>query len=471
MPNNQDFFSPEYMDERLERSTFSRTSGDRAPVDAPTLLVHNLHTLYGNEGAENRRSLQHVWERLAQENTHRQNGTFRAEREAEGRLYALKPHAETIPLIRKVRHERKGKPNPVLTALAALLFLTIMVGSLLALVHFTRLQPSLSATSTPTPSLSTPRPIPGYPYPTPGNTVSVSQPSPAGFSGLTWSPDSKQVAASTQGKVWIWGSLANGQPLIFDPSADNGSVVLAWSPGAPRLAVGSNQVQLIDPGNGVEISHYPALSSFSAGNSAARVTALAWSPDGTRLAVATHDPVSGNTVHIWIVKTGTLVYTFTHQRSGAAITAVSWSSDGRFIASANAQSVQAWNVVSGVVQFQQTVSAATNVAWSPGANNAGWLAFANGSTTGVWDIWSRKMVSSYPDTAGGVLAWAPNGQYLASASGSAVVIWDANIGAHLYTYTGDTHPVDALAWSQDGNYLASGESSPSGANVVRIWSA
>lgn len=466
MPDNQDFFSPEYMDEHLERATSSRASIDLTPVDPAKLLVRDLHTFYSDAGDAHKRSLQRVWERLAVENAQRQQ----AERATEARLYALQPlqpRAKIASSAKPTRSRQKRQANVVLTVLAALLFLVLMVGSLLTIVHFTRSQFGTPppATSTPVPSQATPTPIPGYAYPTPGKTASISQPSPAGFSGLTWSQDSKQVAASTQGKVWIWSALANGQPLIFDPQAGDKPVVLAWSPAAPRLAVGSKQVQVIDPGNGMVIFSDPALSSDAEYDGVARVTALAWSPDGTRLAVATHDPTSGNTVRIWEANTGRRLYTFTGQRTGAAISSISWSSDGRYIASVNGLSVQAWDVTNGVVPWQRTISAATNVAWSPGATNAGDLAFADGNQTEVWNIWANTLVSSAPDTAGGVLAWSPDGHDLASASGSTAVIWDVNSGTRLYTYTGHTHPITALAWSQDGNYLASSE------QVVRVWRA
>ncbi len=468
MPDKQNFFSSEYMDEHLERPLFTRASNDAASMDRDILLVHDLRALYDVEGTENNHSLQRVWERLAEEQMQRQSGTFHTA----GRLHALKQREETAPVARSVR--RKRASSPFFTALAALLFLTIMVGSLLALVHFTRTSsgaPPVVA-GTPTPGQDTSTPGPDYAYPAPGDTLSISSPSPAGFSGLAWSQDSRQVAASTRGKVWIWSAMADGQPLIFDAGAGNSPVALAWSPGAPRLAVGSNRVQVIDPGNGVVKFVYPALSSFTEGNGLARVTALAWSPDGTRLAVATHDPASGNSVRIWSVTAGRLLYTFTHQLPGVAISSVSWSSDGQYLASANGQSVQSWNASSGVVIFQRAIPAPTSIAWSPGADNAGDLAFADGDTTEVWNVWSTTMVSSYAHTAGGVLAWAPDGKYLASASGHAVVIWDASSGARLYTYADHSGPVNTLAWSQDGNYLASGESGgPAGENVVRVWRA
>jgi WD40 repeat protein len=391
-------------------------------------------------------------------------------------LRLLKPQGEAVPA--PIKRRRMRIPGRGLPAVAAILFLVVMVGSLLAIVHLTRQAPTgpnlAGSTSTTQPGQWTP--IPGYPYPTPGSTTSISPASSDGFSTLTWSPDSQQVATSTQGKVWIWGATSSAPPFVFDPQAGSGPVVLAWSPGAPRLAVGSNQAQVIDPGNGVVKFSYPALASNLVGNGAARVTALAWSPDGMLLAVAGHDPVAGNEVSIWDVnKGGQPLYTFTGQRAGDAISSLSWSSDGRYVASANGQSVQAWDAHHGTVIFQHALTAPTDVVWSPGASNAGDLAFVSNGSTQVWYVWNLlpagSLVSSYPDTPNGALSWSPDGHYLATASGRNVIIYNATTGVHLYTYSGNTHDVHALAWSPDGNSIASGESGPAGLNYVRIWSA
>lgn len=473
MPHNQDFFSPDAIDEHVERPTFPPISQQTTPIESSIRLVHDLHTLYSREEAAQKQSLQRVWERLEAAYTHRHDEV--PVQVTPSRLYALQP---PTPVMRKALSARPSKPKPILTVLAALIFLGMMIGSLLALVHFTQSQLGAHpiATSTPTLQLGTPTPIPGYAYPLPGKTVSISQPSSAGFIELTWSQDSKQVAACTQGQVWIWEVDNSTQPLVFDPKAGNGPVVVAWSPGAPLLAVGTNQVQMINPSGNVLSFHYPALASDSTKHSAARVTALAWSPDGRLLAVAGHDPVLGNEVNIWDVnKGGQPLYTFTGQQAGNAINSLSWSSDGRYVASANGQSVQAWDRHTGEVIFQHTLTGTTDVEWSPGATNAGNLAFVSNGSTQVWNVWGTLpvgiLVSSYPNTPNGVLAWSPDGHDLASASGSTIVIWNVNTGALLYTYTGHMHPVDTLAWSQDGNYMASGENSSSGTNSVRVWMA
>jgi len=476
MYDKEDFFSPEWVDEHLELSLLQRGAGNNPlqshEADPNLLLVQDLRYFYGAEGTENVRSLQRVWERVAQQRMGEQTPGLARSQEGGAHLRLLKPQGEAVPA--PVKRRRMRIPGRGLPAVAAILFLVVMVSSLLAIVHLTRQAPTspnlAGSTSTPQPGQWTP--VPGYPYPTPGRTTSISPASSDGFSALSWSPDSQQVAASTQGKVWIWGATSSAQPFVFDPQTGSGPVVLAWSPGAPRLAVGSSRVQVIDPGNGVVKFTDPALASDPAGDGAARVTALAWSPDGTRLAVAAHDPVVGNVVNIWNVQIGRQPgYIFTGQSAGEAISSLSWSSDGRYVASANGQSVQMWDAHNGTVFFQHALNAATDVAWSPGASNAGDLAFVNDGSTQVWNVWTGTLVSSYPGTPNGALTWSPDGHYLATASGRNVIIYNATTGVHLYTYSGDANTVSSLAWSPDGNSLVSCESSSAGPNYARVWSA
>jgi WD40 repeat protein len=63
------------------------------------------------------------------------------------------------------------------------------------------------------------------------------------------------------------------------------------------------------------------------------------------------------------------------------------------------------------------------------------------------------------------LAVAPDGSWLASASGGDVWIWDPVTGATRHILTGHTHGVGALAVARDGSWLASaGED-----GAVRVW--
>lgn len=474
MQNKEDFFAPDVVDEQLELSLLQRNVAnyrDMTEADPNLLLIYDLRYLYGAEGTENVRSLRRVWERLARQRTGEQAALPYAPPETERRLHLLDPSTKKMPgKIWRV-HSR------TLAALAAMLFLVIVVGSLFTIVHLTRsvqADGNTATASTPTQSTTTiqPTPIPGYPYPAPGKNIAHSPPSADNFYALAWSPDGKRLATSTQGNIWIW-DLARGQYRALIKASPAGSNVkaLAWSPDGRYLAVGSNPIQVVDPVSGNVLWSYSADYPYlSVAGQNTLVTALSWSPDGSMLATATQHTDAQCFVNVWNIRAGTAAFTYKGQGSPSGISSLSWSDDSRYVASTDARSVQAWDVRNGYNIFQRPLTAASEVAWSP---DAGLLAFVSNNTTQVWNVWQPNggLVSSYPGTANGVLAWSPNGRYIATASGSRVILYDASSGTGLYTYTGNAHDVRLLLWSPDGSTLASGEGGVTGDNFVRVWSA
>ena len=66
------------------------------------------------------------------------------------------------------------------------------------------------------------------------------------------------------------------------------------------------------------------------------------------------------------------------------------------------------------------------------------------------------------------VAWSPDGQRIASASGDKMVqVWDASTGTALLTYHGHTSWVNAVAWSPDGQRIASAGWD----DTVQVWDA
>jgi WD40 repeat protein len=483
MHDTEDFFSPEMVDERLELSLLQRHTGtseqDMSGADPNLRLISDLRYLYGAEGTENVRSLQRVWEHLQGHHEREERTVTIPELEPERHLYLLKPEEERpAPPSRSLR-PRRGRNRSLLTVLAALLFLVVIAGSLLTIVHLTReaqANGSATATATPgmTPSLQATL-APDYPYAPPGNPIATSPPSPDAIHTLSWSPDSKQLAFSTQGKIWIWNIASKlYRPLLDASQAGESIKALAWSPDGRYLAVGTNPIQIVDVASGKSIDTYSADYPLSpVAGQTTLVTALAWSHnDGSMLAVATQHTDGTCYVFVWDRWKETGIYTFNGQGSAGGISSISWSGDNKYVASTDAQTVQAWEIHHGDLIFKRKVDDVTNVAWSPGP---GLLAFVNQHTTQIWDVWQGhnnegKLVSSYP-ASNGVLDWSDKGQYLATAEGKTVIIFDVNHGNAIYTYRGNAHYVSTLAWSPDGSSIATGESGTSGSNVIQVWSS
>ena len=173
---------------------------------------------------------------------------------------------------------------------AAVVVLVVLVGSMVAI--FTALQSGKNL-STNTTSRPTPTSTPSHGL---GSTVYTSPASSDDFYAFAWSPDSKQIAASTQSEVMIWDATTGKHPLTYRPNGQGGSVLtLSWSPDGKKLAEGavsSDGVEIIDPVTGTRIRTFSpsiAYQEYGLGISAAvslsggsGVSATAWSRSSRR---------------------------------------------------------------------------------------------------------------------------------------------------------------------------------------------
>lgn len=468
MPNDNDFFSSDQIDERLELLRTRPESEDLAfgNTDPTHALLHDLRHLFRSERAAHNRSLQHVWELLSEQNASQQDQSV-------GPAAGTHLHVLGQPERHGGSARRLGRINRHLTdhrwvALVASLFLCIMVGSLL-LIH--RALPIWGASSPTTPTPVPVSPLSGYAYP--GKSIAALSAVPGNFSAFSWAPDGQHLAIVRGSEVWIW-DLTTGHyavlPGITVPDARFRA--LSWSPTAQNLAVGTNPVQVVDPGSGNAVTSFPVHAFWPAvGNDyQAIITALAWSQDGNYLAVAAQRANNGCVIQIWNPQSPTLLIdSIECDGSQTGVTSLSWSPDGQYIASADGQNVQIWPLSQSESKpsFAWHLHASTDVSWSP--VDPSLVAFVDGGLAQVWNVKSGIPVSRSALSANGVLTWSPDGYYLATASGSQIALWNARTGVHLYTYAGDARYVTGLSWSPAGNYLAAGESS-AGASSMHIWS-
>jgi hypothetical protein len=132
----------------------------------------------------------------------------------------------------------------------------------------------------------------------------------------------------------------------------------------------------------------------------------------------------------------------------------------------------AWHILAGHTQ------PVNSVAFSPDgqllASGSGVPAVMDAGppddTVRLWQVQTGALLRTLEGHTGPVLAvaYAPDGQTLASASGDgAVWLWQVADGAHLRTLEGHTGPVTSVAYAPDGRTLATG----SGDQTVRLWRA
>jgi serine/threonine protein kinase/WD40 repeat protein len=198
------------------------------------------------------------------------------------------------------------------------------------------------------------------------------------------------------------------------------------------------------------------------------VDALAWSPDGTRVASASGD----NTVQIWSATTGEnrLIY----RGHSNVVRAVVWSADGTQVISAS-DDVQVWDAFSGNKIF--TYSGHNNGVYTLARSPDG-KRIASGGGDGTVQVWDATQGNHYVTYSGNgnfnggtvyAVAWAPNGNSIASTDGNQVDVWSVATTNTYFTYNGHSkaNTVETIDWSPDGKRMASGADD----KTVQVWDA
>ena len=207
------------------------------------------------------------------------------------------------------------------------------------------------------------------------------------------------------------------------------------------------------------------------------VYALAWSPDRRRLALGGHD----RTVQVRDTTTGMTVFTY-HGHAGG-VTTLAWSPNGQRIASASLdKTIQVWCAAQSTSASQEVAighkissydghaGMVYALAWAPDGK---YIASASGggtdNTVHVWEAATGRKVFLYRGHSywARAIGWAPDGKRIASGSWREVHIWDSAHGQKISTYRGHDGWIRTLAWAPDGKYIASASED----KTVQVWDA
>ncbi len=487
MEKHGDFPTPEEIDEQIEQ--LAEETHSYSPA---ARLVCDLHATYQPHAAKDAHSLERVWERLA----HHEGQMLSRSDDNNQPIDLLKYRQERSEYMNTTTHSVSswGTLQHRLGIVAAVLFLTLLVGSMIVVLNFAHqgktqtgspshpVAPVLKSTLTATP-INSPQ---GqgktlYSYHTVDNIYSLS-----------WSPDSERIAMGTDTVVREWDATTGKHVFTYNPNPNGGPSILsvAWSPNGQRIAEGSGTAEIYNAKTGHVYITFPSSGQLSAvqpstssaylsshaattllsGGSA--IYSTAWSPDGKYM-VSALDGGYGNIVDVWDASTGKIITTY-HGHTDY-VTQVAWSPDGKYIASSSLDgTVQIWIASTGqtITTYKGHTSYVNAVAWSPNGQLV--ASASDDGTVQIWNPMTGQTVLTYRGHTGGVdaLAWSPDGTRIASGGADTTVqIWNATTGKILYTYRGHKTYVRTLAWSPNGKYIISAEDSELGGGTVKVWVA
>ena len=334
-----------------------------------------------------------------------------------------------------------------------------------------------------------------------------------GIDALAWSPDGKYIALAkstetvpvsdlTNTEVGTYGLQiwdADGSRVRLSHQTDTAIWSLSWSPDSKWLAAPvGNRVQILAGPNAGGKDGAPPVAQIAGVTSSPEDTATnyrgvaAWSPDGTRLAFSQFISTTATGVlSLWDFSRHKVLWQTTQQ--GNWYWTLSWSPDGQRLALGSQLEPRWIGVVDASngqaildlgqeqeVQPHEVVS----VVWSPDGRfiATGYTLTGDGSRgkVSIQDARTGREVMAYvvegiSDNGPTItmVAWSPDSRYLAAIGDSIgrISVWDLTTDALAFAYppgpgTGvHTLPVHVLAWSPDGKHLVSAVDG----TYIRIW--
>ncbi|MBE9204727.1 WD40 repeat domain-containing protein [Synechocystis salina LEGE 06099] len=193
------------------------------------------------------------------------------------------------------------------------------------------------------------------------------------------------------------------------------------------------------------------------------VTAIAWSPNGSFLAVAS---AAGEVVLLTLQEKTVLTL---REKQGFSVDAIAFSADGQFLATGGQDgTVRIWQMgKDGAVLLTELENKRVWVdclRWHPRRPE---LAFAPGKYTQIWDGGPQTVVATINFAKSSVLdmAWEPSGNFLVLAGNQSLKVWKTKAwddDPHIWDINGAS---EMIAFSPNGQYLASGNND----RTLLVW--
>lgn len=291
---------------------------------------------------------------------------------------------------------------------------------------------------------------------------------------VAWSPDSRRIASTSDGKVQIWNTDGSGQSFTYTGHASP-VLAVAWSPDGRQIASASDDgsVHVWNSAGGGPSFIYSEYTAFVNNGSlfssrSPFVQALEWSPESKRIVSIFSD----ETILIWHAGSYWRL-PFAYRHHTGVISSVAWSPDGTRILSASYDgALHIWNAESGeqISIYKNQTVAVLSVAWSPDSTRFA-AAFRDGKVlVGNADGSGKAFIYQGHQNTVLAIAWSPDGARIASASQDGTVqVWNIDGSGQPFTYTRHGDVVSSVAWSPDGRRIVS--ASRAKEDAVHVWNA
>ncbi len=186
---------------------------------------------------------------------------------------------------------------------------------------------------------------------------------------------------------------------------------------------------------------------------------VGYQSNGTLLAAVS----ASGPIHVLRSRDGTAECTFEGCSSGT--TGIAWSPESDLLASIGKDAVlRVWNVASKKLAWSGEATApwAERVAWS---GDGQILAVAAGKFVRLWDRQGNELKIFGPHSSTVLdIAWKPESHQIAATSYGCVTLWNADLPEPTRTYRWRGSSL-VLAWSPDGRFLATGDQDA----TVHFW--
>lgn len=275
-------------------------------------------------------------------------------------------------------------------------------------------------------------------------------------SAVSFSPDGSRLASAAEDRVILVWDLASGQLLGSLKGHTDHIQGLTWHPSGKWL-VSAGWDTTARVWDAATFEPVVLLNDH-----ADQVTALAFNRDGSILACAD----SASTIHLWDAPGGKPLGVLREHEG--EIRCLAFSPSGRCLASGDDRVIHLWDPahkrrLSG--RGHPTLSRSSVTVNPDGSRLA---SSCGGATFQVWDTASGQVVLT-PATPvpPQVVVYSPDGSRLAGGGSDPFVhVWDATTGALLKSLQGQAGRVAALAFAPDGQTLASASASD---GTVWLW--